>query len=984
MSGNGPFRVDGRGLVDRTRRLGFTFDGRRLEGFSGDTLASALLGAGVRVVGRSFKYHRPRGILTAGSEEPNALVTLGDGARRDPNARATMVRLVEGLEVRSQNAWPSLGFDLLSFVTGPFGRFLPAGFYYKVFKWPASWWEPVYERVIRRAAGLGGAPDGRDPDRYDREFGFADVLVVGAGPAGLAAVATLAAAGLSVTLADEADRPGGMLLAESGPIDGEAPAAAVDRRIAELASAGARVLAATTAYGLFDGGVVGLVERTAPGAVAREIHHVLRTRAVVLATGAIEQPLVFGDNDRPGHFTAQAARTYLNRFGVAVGRRVVLATATDAAYAAAFDLVEAGVAVPVIAERRAAPGPGLAERARALGIAVRTDTAVHAIAGRGLVEGVRIGPLDGPTATIDCDAVISSAGFAPAIHLAAQGRDRPVFDPVTGSFRLAERGGPLFVAGGADGRGGRVAAEADGVAVAERVAAFLGRGSGRAVPARPAPTPGEAPPPPPSAKGAFLDFQNDVKVSDVELAAREGYVSVEHMKRYTTLGMAIDQGKTANLAAIATLAAARGLAPEAVGTTLYRPPYTPVSLGAFAGRQVGTHLRPTALVALHDLHAAEGAVFIRTGAWLRPHHYPRPGEGLAAAALREARAVREGVGVCDVSTLGKFFVEGPDAVEFLERIYANRIGTLQPGRARYAVMLRDDGHVFDDGIVCRIDETRFYLTTTTAKAAEIELVFAKRLQIDWPDLEVAVTPATVRFAALAVTGPKAREVVAGLLGEVVDLSDAAMPHMSHVTVTSRGGIPLRLLRVSFTGERGWELHVDTTRAAALFSELGQAGAPYGLVLFGLEALDTLRLEKGYPAGAEIDGRTTLADLGLARLAKPGFVHAGAVSALREGLADPKRPSLVGLVAVDPTQTFAAGAHLVDGADPEKPGCSLGFVTSTATSPTLGRTIALGLLEEGARRIGGRVHASDPLNGTHVELEVRHPVFHDPEGGRVRG
>jgi sarcosine oxidase subunit alpha len=492
------------------------------------------------------------------------------------------------------------------------------------------------------------------------------------------------------------------------------------------------------------------------------------------------------------------------------------------------------------------------------------------------------------------------------------------------------------------------------------------------------------PPSPPSPSRAFLDFQNDVKVSDVVLAAREGYASVEHMKRYTTLGMAIDQGKTANLAAIATLAAARGLEPAEVGTTLFRPPYTPVTLGALAGREIGLHLRPTRLVPLHALHRARGAVFIRTGAWLRPHYYPRDGEGLAAAALREAKRVREAVGVTDVSTLGKFFVEGPDATEFLERLYAVRIATVKPGRARYGVMVRDDGHVLDDGIVCRLDATHWYLTTTTARAEEIDRLFAERLQVDWPELEVAVTPASERFAAFAVSGPWSREVIAGVVDASIDVGDAAMPHMSHTTAVSRAGIAFRLIRMSFTGERGYELHVDADRADELFAEIERAGAPFGLALFGLEALDALRVEKGYPAGAEIDGRTTLADLGLARFAKPGFHHAGVVSALREGLADPSRPALIGLVAVDPAKSFAAGAHLVDGADPAAPGPSLGFVTSVAASPVLERTIGLGFLRDGASRIGDRVHAADPLLGTHVELEVRAPVFHDPQGGRLVG
>jgi sarcosine oxidase subunit alpha len=980
------------GLIDRSARLSFQFDGQRYEGHPGDTLASALLANGIRLVGRSFKYHRPRGILSAGSEEPNALVELRTGGRHEPNTRATMVELYDGLVAQSQNRWPSLSFDALGVVSGLLAPVFPAGFYYKTFMWPASFWEPVYERIIRRAAGLGTAATETDPDRYERRHAFCDVLVVGGGPAGLSAALAAAESGARVILCDEGDRFGGALLGEDEPVEGRPATDWVAERLAALQGFGDRVTLVPrgTAFGLYDHGTVGLVERVAdhlaepPPHLPRQRFWTIRAAAIVVAAGAIEQPLVFPNNDRPGVMLAGAAHRYAHRYAVAPGRHVLVAGIDDGAARTALALKRHGVEVAGLVDSRAALPGSLGEELRAAGIAVHAGSTVRGAKGRLGVEGARIGRADGQgkTVAIDCDAVAISGGWMPTTHLLSQRGIRPKLDWTRGGFVLPDLDGPLLAAGACAGRASTEAAIADGLAIGRQAARFAKK-SGATV-QRPAPAPATAPQVADPRVGgkAFVDFQNDVTAADIRLAAREGFTSPEHMKRYTTQGMATDQGKTSNGPAMDILADARRLRRGEVAAPTFRPPYTPVAFGAIAGRSVGWHAYPTRRPPFHEIQRADGAVFIRSGGWLRPHYYPRPGESLGDASLREARYVRSNVGVFDVSTLGKVDVSGPDAAAFLERLYVNRIETLPVGRSRYGIMLRDDGIVLDDGTVTRLAEDRFYVTTTSAKAHDVVRMMERLTEVDWPELRVAVTELTEARAALALTGPDARAVLARLVGDAADVSNDALPFMAVRNVVV-DGLPIRILRVSFTGELGYELHVEAQHAHALWHRLIAAGEPIGLQRFGLEALELLRIEKGFLTGAEINGQVTLADLAHERFAKREGTYIGKPMAQREGLADPDRPRLVGLVS-ETGEPLVAGAHLVEGGmyRPNEP--TQGHVTSSCTGPVTGLPIGLGFLARAKERTGGTIFATDPLRGSHIKVRVTEPCMYDPKGERVRG
>ncbi|MGO1078735.1 sarcosine oxidase subunit alpha family protein [Inquilinus sp. CA228] len=980
------------GLIDRSARLGFQFDGQRYEGHPGDSLASALLANGIRLVGRSFKYHRPRGILSAGSEEPNALVELRTGGRHEPNTRATMVELYDGLVAQSQNRWPSLAFDALGVVNSVLAPVFPAGFYYKTFMWPASFWEPVYERIIRRAAGLGTAATETDPDRYERRHAFCDVLVVGGGPAGLSAALAAAESGARVILCDEADRFGGALLGEDEPVEGRPATEWVAERLAALQGFGDRVTLVPrgTAFGLYDHGTIGLVERVAdhlaepPPHLPRQRFWTIRAAAIVVAAGAIEQPLVFPNNDRPGVMLAGAAHRYAHRTAVAVGKRVLVAGIDDGAARTALALKRHGIVVAGLVDSRTDLPGALAEELRTAGIAVHAGSTVRGAKGRLGVEGARIGRADGSgkAVAIDCDAIAMSGGWMPTTHLLSQRGIRPKLDWTHGGFVLPDLDGPLLAAGACAGRASTEAAIADGLAVGRQAARVAGHGGAAAQ--RPAPVPATAPhvADPQVGGKAFVDFQNDVTAADIRLAAREGYTSPEHMKRYTTQGMATDQGKTSNGPAMDILADARRLRRGDVAAPTFRPPYTPVAFGAIAGRSVGWHAYPTRRPPFHEIQRADGAVFIRSGGWLRPHYYPRPGEGLGEASLREARYVRSRVGVFDVSTLGKVDVSGPDAASFLERLYVNRIETLPVGRSRYGIMLRDDGIVLDDGTVTRLAEDRFYVTTTSAKAHDVVRMMERLTEVDWPELRVAVTELTEARAALALTGPEARAVLARLVGDAADVSNDALPFMAARDLVL-DDLPLRILRVSFTGELGYELHVEAQHAHALWHRLIGAGEPVGLQRFGLEALELLRIEKGFLTGAEINGQVTLADLAHERFAKREGPYIGKPMAQREGLADPDRPRLVGLVSEN-GEPLVAGAHLVEGGMYRANEPTQGHVTSSCIGPVSGLPIGLGFLARSRERMGGTIFATDPLRGSHIEVRVVEPCMYDPKGERVRG
>ena len=979
------------GLIDRTQALPFRFDGRALEGHPGDTLASALLANGVRLLGRSFKYHRPRGIVAAGADEPNALVELGTGARLEPNTLATQVELYDGLVASSQNRWPSLRFDVMA-LNSLLAPILPAGFYYKTFMWPASLWEPVYERLIRRSAGLGRAARAPDPDAYEHGHLHCDVLVVGAGPAGLAAARAAGESGARVLLADERPHLGGTLAWERRIVGGAAAAdwiAAATRALAALPEV--RILRRTCVFGYYDHNVLGALERVADHLPPR--HHAprqrfwtIRARQAVLATGALERPLVFAGNDRPGIMLASAVRAYLNGYGVAPGRRMVIATNNDDAYRTALDAQAAGLEVAAIVDCRGHPG-ALADRARDAGIPVRHHSVVRRARGRLEVRGVELATLDGaPLGRLECDLVAMSGGWNPAVHLSSQSGARPGWSEALATFVPGAPCQAERSAGAARGVFDLAGCIADGVRAGSDAAAAAGFRAGAPQPPPAADEPPEAPLQPlwwvrGGAGKAFVDFQNDVTAADLGLAAREGYVAAEHAKRYTTLGMATDQGKTANVNGLAILAEARGDAIPEVGITTFRPPYTPVAIGSFAGHARGRHYQPIRRTAIHGWHERRGAVFVEAGHWLRPQYYPAGGEDVAAATAREALAVRRSVALCDVSTLGKIDLQGPDAAAFLDRLYVNGFSGLAVGRARYGVMLREDGIVFDDGTTSRLGEHHFLMTTTTANAAAVLAHMEFYAQTVWPDLDVRFCSVTEQWAGIALSGPRSREVLGRAVDDVA-VSNEALPYMGVIETTIRG-VRSRIFRISFSGELAYEVNVPAGYGEALWELLMAAGAEFDIVPYGMEALSVLRIEKGHVAGPELDGRTTARDLGLGRMLSTRKAFIGQTLMARPGLADPQRPALVGLQPVESGARLRGGGHLVEDPQLLSGENSLGHVTSVANSPTLGHWIALALVAGGSARIGQRLYAVYPLKDETVAVDVVHPVFVDPEGARVR-
>ena len=981
-------RVAQGGLIDRTQPLSFSFDGKALSGFAGDTLASALVANDVRLVARSFKYHRPRGILTAGSEEPNALVTLRTGAHAEPNCRATTVELFDGLSAVSQNRWPSLRFDLLS-VNQLAAPLFVAGFYYKTFMWPAAFWEKVYEPLIRRAAGLGKLSMLPDPDSYDREHGFCDLLVIGGGAAGLAAALTAGRSGLRVILADEDATPGGRLLAERLSVNGATAADWARAAAAELATLpNVRLLTRTTVFGVYDGREYGAVERVtdhlahAPAGQPRQRLWKIVAKRAVLATGAIERPLVFGGNDRPGVMMASAVSTYLNRFAAAPGRRAVVFTTCDSGWATAEDLLAAGVEVAAVVDSRA--DVAVAGRLRGRDVEMLLGAVVDDVHGSP-VRAVDVRTADGCIRRIAADLLAVSGGWNPAIGIGSNMGARPVWSEAIHSFVLD--GGPpgLVPAGAAAGRFSLREALADGARAGGAAADELGFAVPATEPLATSDDPADVAPlwhVGTHKTKAFVDFQHDVTDADVALAAREGFVSIEHLKRYTTLGMATDQGKTSQLNGHALLAAATGKSIAEAGTILSRPPYLPVAIGVFAGHHREAHFRPARRTAGHDWAVEQGASFVDAGQWKRAQWFPRAGEDWLASVNREVNATRTGVGICDVSTLGKIDVQGPDAGVLLDRLYINSFSTLAVGKARYGVMLREDGIVMDDGTTTRFAEDRFFVTTTTVNAAKVMQHIDYARQVLWPDLDVQATSVTEQWATYAVAGPRSRALVQALFGHV-DLSNEAFPYMA-AAETEWNGVTARIYRLSFSGELAYEVSVPATAGDALVRALVAAGRAFDAVAYGTEALGVMRIEKGHPAGNELNGQTTAGDLGMAKMLSKKKDFIGRIMAQRPSLVAPERPTLVGLKPVDPAARLRAGAHLLKKGAAAVAANDDGYVTSAAFSPTLGHSIALALLAHGPERHGERIVVHDPVRGGDLEAEVCGPVFVDPEGVRVRG
>ena len=976
-------RLEG-GQIDRNQPLNFKFDGKSYAGFAGDTLASALLANDVRLMGRSFKYHRPRGPLTAGSEEPNAIVELRSGNRQEPNTRATTAELYEGLTAKSQNRWPSLAFDAMA-INDRFSNFLTAGFYYKTFMWPAVFWEKVYEPIIRKAAGLGSLSLLDDPDEYDKGFRHTDLLIIGAGPSGLMAALTAGRAGSDVILADEDFAFGGRLNSETFAINDEASDVWVQATIAELsAMSNVRMMTRTTVIGAFDHGIYGAVERVSDHLIMpaagkpRQILWRIYAAKTILAAGATERPIAFENNDRPGIMLASAMRSYANRWAATPAQRVTIFTNNDDGHRTAADLHAKGVKIAAVIDSRA-------DAPRSLDYEVVQGAQVVDSKGRLGVKFVEVKLADGSSRTIECGALGVSGGWNPNVHMTCHQRGRPTWNESLAAFVPGGTLPPgMTVTGAANGDLSTHMALKTGAAAAKAALGLKGRSAKT-------PTAEDAPVSQTpfwyveGCSRAWLDQQNDVTVKDVKLSHQEGFRSVEHLKRYTTLGMATDQGKTSNMGGLAIMAELAGKSIPEVGTTIFRPPYTPTSIGVLAGRMRGKEFHPTRLTPSHYWAKERGAVFVEVGNWLRAQWFPIAGEThWRESDDREVTATRASVGVCDCTTLGKIDVQGSDAATFLNKVYCNAFAKLAVGKVRYGLMLREDGIAMDDGTAGRLAEDHFVVTTTTAKAAAVyqHLEFVR--QCLYPDLDVQLISTTEAWAQYAVAGPNSRALLQKIVDPEFDISNEAFPFMGCGNITVCGGLRARLFRISFSGELAFEIAVPSRYGDALMRRLMDVGEEFNVTPYGTEALGVMRIEKGHAAGNELNGTTSALNLGMGRMVSKKKDSIGSTLSERAGMNEENALMQVGIQPLDPADKITAGGHLMAADGPVDAAHDQGYVTSAAFSPTLSSMIGLGMLKDGGNRQGEKMRLVSPLTDLTVDVEIVSAHFVDPEGERVRG
>ncbi|MEM5387392.1 sarcosine oxidase subunit alpha family protein [Paraburkholderia phymatum] len=990
-------RLGAGGRINRAIPLTFTFNGRTYQGFQGDTLASALLANGVHFVARSFKYHRPRGIVTADVAEPNAVVQLERGAYTVPNARATEIELYQGLVATSVNAEPNLEHDRMA-INQKFSRFMPAGFYYKTFMWPQKWW-PKYEEKIREAAGLGKSPEVLDADRYDKCYAHCDVLVVGGGPTGLAAAHAAAVNGARVILVDDQRELGGSLLSCKTEIDGRQAMSWVEKIEAELSRMpDVKILTRSTAFGYQDHNLVTVTQRLTehlPVSMrkgTRELLWKIRAKRVILATGAQERPIVFGNNDLPGVMLASAVSTYIQRFGVLPGRNAVVFTNNDAGYQCALDMKACGATVTVVDPRAQGSG-ALQAAARRHGVKIMNNAAVMTAHGKQRVTSVEVvsysnGKTGAKQADLQCDLVAMSGGFSPVLHLFAQSGGKAHWNDTKVCFVPGKGMQPETSVGAAAGefslaRGLRLAVDAGIEAV---------KSIGYAVTRPQVPQVAEVTESPiqplwlvgsrvEAARGPkqFVDFQNDVSAADILLAAREGFESVEHVKRYTAMGFGTDQGKLGNINGMAILADALGKSIPETGTTTFRPNYTPVSFGTFAGRELGDLLDPIRKTAVHEWHVENGAMFEDVGNWKRPWYFPLKGEDLHAAVKRECLAVRNSVGILDASTLGKIDIQGPDAAKLLNWVYTNPWSKLEVGKCRYGLMLDENGMVFDDGVTVRLGEQHFMMTTTTGGAARVLTWMERWLQTEWPDMKVRLASVTDHWATFAVVGPKSRKVVQKVCSDI-DFANEAFPFMSYRNGTV-AGVRARVMRISFSGELAYEVNVPANMGRAVWEALMAAGAEFDITPYGTETMHVLRAEKGYIiVGQDTDGSITPHDLGMGGLVAKSKDFLGRRSLTRSDTVKDGRKQFVGLLSDDPQFVIPEGSQIVAGPFQGDTAPMLGHVTSSYYSPILNRSIALAVVKGGLNKMGQSV--TIPLSsGKQIAAKIASPVFYDTEGVR---
>jgi sarcosine oxidase subunit alpha len=995
-------RLAAGGRIDRSKPLDFTFNGTRYQGFQGDTLASALLANGVHFVARSWKYHRPRGIVTADVAEPNAVVQLETGAHTVPNARATEIALYQGLVATSVNARPSLEKDRLA-INQKFARFIPAGFYYKTFMWPRRFW-PKYEEIIRDAAGLGTAPTVLDADRYDKCFGHCDVLIVGGGANGLAAALAAGASGARVILVDDQPELGGALLHRPQQVDGMSALEWVKNTEAALRTMPeVRILTRSTVFGYQDHNLLTVAQRLtdhlplAARKGTRELLWKIRAKRVILTTGAQERPLVFGNNDLPGVMLASAVSRYIRCYGVLPGRNAVVFTNNDSGYQSALDLQEAGAQVLVVDPRGAQAVGALEKLARARNIKIVHDSVVKCAHGGTRVSAVDISAYIGGTlgtqhSSARCDLLVMSGGWSPILHLFAQSGGKARWDDARACFVPGTSVQPEVSVGACAGDfslahsmplafdAGLAAARASGFdGVMPRVPHIDRQDDAAPMPLwlvgdRALATRGPK---------QFVDFQNDVAAADIFLAAREGFESVEHVKRYTAMGFGTDQGKLGNINGMAILASALGKTIPETGTTTFRPNYTPVTFGAISGREHGDFFDPIRKTAAHEWHVEAGAAFEDVGNWKRPWYFPRAGEDMHAAVQRESLAVRRSVGILDASTLGKIDIQGPDAATLLNWVYTNPWSKLEVGKCRYGLMLDENGMVFDDGVTVRLADQHYMMTTTTGGAARVLTWMERWLQTEWPNLKVRLASVTDHWATFAVVGPNSRKVLQKVCSDI-DFANAAFPFMSYRNGTVAGAAS-RVMRISFSGELAYEINVPANVGRAVWEALMAAGAEFDITPYGTETMHVLRAEKGYIiVGQDTDGSMTPNDLGMGGLVAKSKDFIGKRSLSRADTAKAERKQLVGLLTTDSQQVLPEGAQITAApvgmlrADELVP--MLGHVTSSYYSPILKRSIALAVVKGGLDKMGGTVNI--PLaNGKNLSAKISSTVFYDSEGAR---
>ena len=993
------FRIKDKGYINRNKLINFQFNGKNFTGYEGDTLASALLANGIHLVGRSFKYHRPRGFFAAGVDEPNAKLQVELNGHSEPNVNATEIELVEGLSATSQNCWPSVEFDIGA-INNLLNKFFPAGFYYKTFMWPKSFWYKVYEPFIRKAAGLGIASVQKDKERYEHKFEYCDLLVTGSGPAGLASAYAAAKSGAKVILAEDKHRFGGSLLMDDVSIDNLSGKDWSDKIISELKEMpNVTVKNRSQVFGYYDHNMMVMFERVGDHLekksefTPRQRLWYIRCKEVILSTGSIERPIVFGNNDTPGVMLSSGAKEYMKVYGVLVGKKPIIFTNNDSAYETAIEFKNNGVE-PLILDTRKEQNSELVNEAKNKGIEIKFSHAVIKANGYKKVKSAIIGELTEDksgyknTQTVDCDCICVSGFWTPSVHLASQSGNKLKFNKEIDAFVPDISKQNEVTVGAANGdftlqntlnegfkAGSKVSKKINNKEINVQVPNVTEKNHKVHDKFWCSPLPKNI-----KAK-RFVDFQNDVAVTDIEIALREGYRSIEHVKRYTTLGMATDQGRTSNLNGLQLVSNIENKIVPEVGHTTFRPPFTPVTIGTIVGREVGKHFMPTRLTPMHDWHIKNNAVFVDAGAWKRPRYYKKGNETMLEAANREAKNVRDKVGICDVTTLGKIDVKGPDAAEFLNRVYTNAWMKLPIGKARYGVMLREDGMVMDDGTTTRISENHYHMTTTTAQAANVLSHLEYYLQIVWPELNVNVVSTTEQWAGAALAGPKSRDVLSKLFPNS-DVSNEALPFMGYIE-GDLFGVPARIFRISFSGELAYEINVQSDHGMFMWEKMMEIGKDYGIQPYGTEALSTLRIEMGHVAGPELDGRTIPYDVSLDGMVskKKDFIGKRSLSKIAFNQSD--RQKIVGLIPADRKTSIPEGSHLVVDQNAKLPNPKLGHVSSSCWSVENNNPFSLAILKDGKNMIGKKLFAVSPLKNKSIEVEVISSHYVDHEGKRVR-